>query len=91
MNLFTNLPPENASDAVKAAHIAKYRAFKQSKTKPADTKSTLERSREILASAQKTAENVTPWRRYRSLQQTDPRAAGIYWRANKQAIVDCIE
>ena len=72
-----------------ADHKKRFQADK--KSKPADTKSTLERSREILASAQKTAENVTPWRRYRSLQQTDPRAAGIYWRANKQAIVDCIE
>ena len=91
MNLFTNLPPQSASDAVKAAHIAKYKASKQSKSKPADTKSTLERSREILASAQKPPVQMNAWQRYRHLQSLDAKAAGIYWRANKQAIVDCIE
>lgn len=33
---------------------------------------------------------ITAWQRYRHLQSVDARAAGIFWRANKQAIVDCI-
>ena len=72
-----------------ADHKKRFQADK--KSKPADTKSTLERSREILASAQKPPVQMNAWQRYRHLQSLDAKAAGIYWRANKQAIVDCIE
>ena len=32
---------------------------------------------------------VSPWRRYRLLQEKDPQAAGEYWRKNKAAIKAC--
>ena len=95
MNLFTNLPPQSASDAVKAAHAAKYKASKQADTETAeepakeDTAAIRARAAELLESAQKTAESINPWRRYRSLQATDPTAAGIYYRKNKAAIHAC--
>ena len=80
MNLFTNLPPETASDAVKAAHIAKYKAPKKAPTKATPT-ATKPKAKPV---------EITAWQRYRHLQSVDARAAGIFWRANKQAIVDCI-
>ena len=76
-NLFTNLPPENASPAVKAAHIAKYKASKKAKETPAATEP---KAKPV---------EITAWQRYRHLKSLDAKAAGIYWRANKQAILDC--
>jgi len=98
MNLFSNLPPQSASDEVKAAHIAKYKASKKADNEPAeeppkveiDVEAVRKRAAELLASAQETAENaVSPWRRYRLLQKKDPQAAGEYWRKNKAAIKAC--
>ena len=97
MNLFTNLPPQSASAEVKAAHAAKYKASKQSSTETAeepakndiDVEAIRKRADELLASAQKTAESINPWRRYRSLQATNPTEAGIYYRKNKAAIHAC--
>ena len=77
-NLFTNLPPENASDAAKARHVANYKAPSKAKEKPTATKP---KAKPV---------EITAWQRYRHLQSVDARAAGIFWRANKQAIVDCI-
>ena len=98
MNLFTNLPPQSASAEVKAAHAAKYKASKQSSTETAeepakndiDVEAVRKRAAELLASAQETAESImSPWKQYRSLQATDPTAAGIYYRKNKAAIHAC--
>ena len=76
-NLFTNLPPENASDAAKARHIANYRASKKAKQTPTATQ------------PEAKPVEITAWQRYRHLKSIDAKAAGIYWRANKQAILDC--
>ena len=95
MNLFTNLPPQSASAEVKKAHAAKYKASKPADKQPVeepvqeDTAAIRARAAELLESAQKTAESINPWRRYRSLQATDPTAAGIYYRKNKAAIHAC--
>jgi len=95
MNLFTNLPPQSASAEVKKAHAAKYKASKQADKQPVeepvqeDTAAIRARAAELLESAQKTAESINPWRRYRSLQATNPTEAGIYYRKNKAAIHAC--
>ena len=95
MNLFTNLPPQSASSEVKKAHAAKYKASKHSNKETAeepakeDTAAIRARAAELLESAQKTAESINPWRRYRSLQATNPTEAGIYYRKNKAAIHAC--
>ena len=41
------------------------------------------------ADAQALADSITPYSRYKTLQRTDPTAAGEYWRANRQAILGC--
>jgi len=94
MKLFSkDLPPENASAEAKAAHIAKYKAYKAAQaagstqapaSEPKSTADILARSKQVVASVQQNA-----WRKYRHLQKTDPVAAGHFWRENKTAILAC--
>ena len=76
------------------ANHKKLKADKETTTEPVkeeiDVEAVRKRAAELLASAQETAENaVSPWRRYRLLQKSDPQAAGEYWRANQAAIKAC--
>ena len=80
-NLFKDFP---ATYVTSDKDLAKAQA--SMKAKP---QADLERSRELLASAKKTAESVTPWQRYRILKKSDPVKAGAYWRENEAAIKAC--
>ena len=100
MNLFTNLPPQNSSPAVKAAHIAKYKAAKKAEAdqpteEPAneepveiDVEAVRRRAAELLASSEP-VEKLNPWEQYCKIKKKDPIAAGEYWRKNKAAIKAC--
>jgi len=46
------------------------------------------RERKNIKPLGKTSKPVTAYAKYRRLQETDPRAAGAYWRANKDAIIN---
>ena len=74
-----------------ADHKKRFQADKKSNEEPVqeDTAAIRARAAELLESAQKTAESINPWRRYRSLQATNPTEAGIYYRKNKAAIHAC--
>ena len=85
-SIFTNLPPENSSDEVKAAHIAKYKAAKAlGKKLPEPSKPTsaiLARSKHLIETVKFNA-----YSKYTALKEINPREAGEYWRANKEAII----
>ena len=73
-----------------ADHKKRFQADKKSNEEPIDVEAIRKRADELLASAQESAESImTPWKQYRSLQATDPTAAGIYYRKNKAAIHAC--
>ena len=90
-SLFTNLPPENSSDEVKAAHIAKYKADKAAdEAQPAQTPApTPKPTSAILARSKHLIETVkfNAYSKYTALKEINPREAGEYWRANKEAII----
>ena len=69
---------------------AKETTEEQPVKKPTDPKADLARSKQLLESARTIAESITnPWKQYRSLQESNPRAAGVFWRKNKAAIMAC--
>ena len=82
-------------DAFIANHKKRQAADKQATEvqpvkKQTDPQADLQHSRETLAAARKVCESITnPWKQYRSLQASDPAAAGVYYRKNKAAIAAC--
>jgi len=93
MKLFSkDLPPENASAEAKAAYIARYKAATKAadEAQPAQTPApTPKPTSAILSRSKQLIETVkfNAYSKYTALKEINPREAGEYWRANKDAII----